>query len=1748
MIFVDQMKNLKIYKKPLFLPTVEMSKKKNSAIFLLTPNRESSLNLMKSSMTINKLRFESYYIEKDLTYFISSKILKSDENIDENYKRFYQYQSSINEDGAQSDDEIFNSKICYSGYDSDVDNVRKIFNGFTYYVLWTEDLANEVSDKVPYLHISVQSAFDEKEIYRTSYRDHDGNTYISISIPAYRSGSTSDGYSRNVLGFIMRCIIYGLYPYINNSALPNILSDYSIGLNSIYNTYGEYLFGTEDSDGVITKADYKEICASNNYKALIDILKTKFPDVDRKALNIYDDQLSESKSTTTIENIDSKFKYAISTKLKRDKSRKVNGIKRLLKQFSDDFESNSIIFNAPKMGAGSSFTSTRESSVFELDSLKENTDYIKIGNDRVVFLESNTKYDIPLKRILYSSRIRQRKTILEMDKAIKLDDPEIKYAYPDLDKYNNRNLFVDLYYYNQVFFINNTLKLKKGFDIYLELIDRLVNDPRIEKAGYTKKTIFIPILDWNKNPKTKMWLYRENLNPISIIYQLMYTQSNLLKKVFANKELIFFGKNKYFKINFDYMTPKDLKSNSIIFKSFVNRILSNQEFDSSDVEDDSMKQSSDAIKTNIYDAIDKSKGVDLTGKEKISKDKTNVMKKQFKNDNRIGYSGNDNVTSKTAKELNDIDDESISDEELSKAADKEEKIRRQNDLERLATIIDDISQNSNDTDAALDAMDNDDELKNLLNDLGTDNVDISATRSARINNLTDKFMDNTIDGKKTVRQMLEENPSEKNIETTALNLGTPNEEWNNMTYMNFDKDYNLDRDIVNCFKHFSEVSLPMAIRKLTVTDKSTSEDRIDLYSVEMEDYRGKRFTIKLDIPRMIDNRFLLRGNEKIIETQFLNMPILKTDLDTAQIITNYQKIFVRRFRNSTGKSTPITSRLIKALQKYEGKDIKVEYGDNSQVCNKYQLPIDYIDLSSIFNTITYNHFIIYFNQDLIRNLYTIDDSKGVPFCYNTEDKSVIYYKDITDYSMLSVYLVNILKKSEGFFETFNKCRPSISGTYSRCSILSTDIPLIVVTGYTAGLSEIIKRVNDSETRFIEKIDNATKADYLYDYIKFADGYLIYRTDNYVNIMLYNGLKDCPCDQYNMADMDKKSTYIEFLDNFGGRIKSDGLDNFNDCLVDPITKEILEYYKLPTNFVDILLYTNAMLADNAFIRHTDTSSRRIRRNEMVAAYTYEALSEGYALWANQIKHGRNNVSYSIKESSVIDKLLSSPISQDDSFNNALGAVEETNTISFKGKSGLNSDRSYSLDKRTYDDSMTNVLGMSTGFSANVGITRQATMDMNVEGERGYIKQNNGNIDNMNSAKTLTATEAMVPFCTESDDPQRVAMTFIQTAKHQVRTENSDPLLVSNGADEAVPYLTTDAFAYKAKKNGKVIELTDDYMIIQYNDNTSEYVDLTENVKKNSDGGYYIPMKLTAIEKLKVGSAVKPNQIIAYDNTSFSKSVGEDDNLKYNVGKLAKVAVLCSDEGFEDSGICTEKISKDLSTNVIYKFDRIISKDATIYTVAKIGDHVDVNDSLLVWQDPYDDSNANIVVKAIADEDDKKDVSELGRKAIRSDTSGTLVNIKIYRTCEIKDMSNTMQKLVSSYEAPINKLRKKLGEHNISNVDLPASYKLDPVGKLKKAEDSILIEFYIEYTDLVGIGDKITFFGANKCTIKSVIDSKDTPRTEFRPNEEVSAMLSVSGINGRMITSILRIGAMQKLMVELDRSVKDMLGIPYDDSQA
>lgn len=1335
-------------------------------------------------------------------------------------------------------------------------------------------------------------------------------------------------------------------------------------------------------------------------------------------------------------------------------------------------------------------------------------------SDTTDIIFEDSSYNPLFKKTLMKNRIKTAKELKEFYDKIKDEFSDIKYTYNDINLYNRLNLFVDLSYYSNSFLLNTTTTKIKGAKAYLELVKRLLNDKRFEES-YTKQTVIIPVNSWAKitNDDENMHLIGKHINPISCIFWCLSSNTGInLKDIFGDREILFLGDSSFMKINFSKLD----KLNNTLFLRNIRMIIKNSMVIDPEAKIGTKATSSArAIKMSIVDNIEKSAKIkidDISGEEPVGKNTTEEEDKKT----AIVQT----VKAATANQNNEDD------------------------------AIDSIDQNKEDAER----------IKKLMSDLATNPDDrgsnISGARASRMLKLQNDFLDSEFEGK-SMREIIKSNETESEAEvvkTVKLDIDSVNPEWKDMKFAATMGSYKLDDDIVRIFGSFYNKSNPLVVRELNKEDTSTSDDLIETYTCKYESAKGERFTLKLDIPKFVDNQYMiLRGNRKNIPIQLFLMPILKTEENAVQIVSCYNKIFVRRFGTNSGKSNPVTDKLMKALDK-DYKHIKTETGDNSKVCSKYELPIDYIDLASNYSKIETPRYTFLFNQDYIRSKYKIDDKNGLCFGIDKKTKEPIYFKPNPDQPIFfSYYLQMMIETSlantnerELFIDNFNSAATAVRYCYSRASILGTNIPLVVICGLAEGLEKTMQKAKIkyslSESR--PKYDKATQ-----DIIKFNDGYLLYNLD-YSSCLLMNGLKQCATEEHSLTEINSRLMYLDFLDMFGGRIKADGLDNFQDCMVDPITREVLQHYKLPTDYVSILLYANFLLSDNKFTKHGDIrSTRRMRRMEQVASYMYEVLSKAYGAYSTGLKHGRN-VGFSVKQSAVIDRLLVGNTTDDQSILNALGEYEAYYAVTPKGPSGMNSDRAYSLDKRSFDDSMVNVLSASTGFAGNVGISRQATIDANIEGSRGYI-YNDPDMENgeINSVKTLCMTESLTPFTTTRDDPMRLAMGFIQTSKHGMRCNHSDPALITSGADEALPYLISNTFAYKAKENGKVVEIVpDEYMIIEYDKpvdgKSHEYIDLSESVQKNSSSGFYVTLKLDT--ELKEGKRFKAGDIVAYDKQSFSDEMGADDNIAYNIGTLAKFAILNTDEGFEDSAIISNSLSEAMASDVVLEKEITIPKAANVYNLVKKGQEIHEGDTLMILQNAYDEEDVNMLLKNLAGSEDE--ITDLGRIPIKSKVTGVVQDIIIERTVEIDELSPTLKKVVNSYENDIKRKKKAMAQYGIEdeNKTLPDTKAMPATGKLKNAYDSVVIRIYLMYHDKFKVGDKLIYGTAVKGVDKDVFPEGLEPYSEYRKDEKIHALLSIGSINARMVTSVLITTAINKGLIELSRKVKDMAGIPYDDN--
>ena len=1348
------------------------------------------------------------------------------------------------------------------------------------------------------------------------------------------------------------------------------------------------------------------------------------------------------------------------------------------------------------------------------DFQNETKTYRTIFGDTANEMILNEGYSQQLRKMLYNERIKnQKEAILVYDK-IKKDCPFIKYTYLNYRLYKERNLFIDWAYYTENFFKHLKYKDDRSVQLYYQFFTKFLKDKRISENNYTVKTVFVPVTDWYDG-KNAIWDYTKTINPISVIYRIFRNKSEaILKEDWKGLRFVFFSDKAYFTLTFDNMInmPK--------FISLINK-LCNDDVAEAEFE---TKDSASVITHKVIDKIENSGIVidDISGGAgEFSKEDLNKMREKDINASDRGIAAIVQAANgKTSK--NEVD-KALLVQKIQKAAEESS-----NENEVISNMNDDVEDSA--------------WMKNLILDLQEEEgPTISKSRTERMKTGYQAFLKKKID-KTTVEELLEVNEGKKELPKENIPIDNINEEWKDVQFSTFSREYNIEADIMKSLADLNDKSIPVIVTEVDREDTSTTEDYIETWTVKLEDINGKRFTLKIDVPKFINNRFMkLRGNYKTINGQLLLLPIIKTDEDTAQIVSNYNKIFIRRVSPSNGtKTSADVSRLCKFLRTYKGKNIEIVEGDNKFVSSKYPLNIEYADLSCNYSKIKFKDgSYVSFNQDELRKKWK--EKEGyTPYFVDSKGTVHDYDNGLSPALVITEKIVEHLSEEEK--KDFDSIKQDKRLSYTEASILATDIPVIVVMAYSVGLQEAMKKAG-IEYEFSEK--RPSKADLSErDYIKFNDGYLVYN-NRLENSLLMNGLYNCNTEDYSIKEINKKSMWLDFLDNFGGRIKADGLDNFYDCMFDPITKEICRTYNLPDDYITALGYASALLADTNYNKHTDISGNRFRTNEIIAAYFQKVISKAYGEYKTMSKRSKKDAIISCKQSALIDALLTDPTCSDLSILNPQLEAEEQNTMSFKGLSGMNSDRSYSLDKRTYDASMFGIIGTSTGFSGNVGITRQATINASIKGVRGVISTPKK--DKINTLNTLTVHEAMNPWCTTRDDPIRVAMGFIQSTKHPMRIKKAMPNLVTTGMDEAIPYITSDFFSYKFRGNkGKVLKVTDRYMLVQdVETGTVDFVSLEEQTMKNSDGGFYVTVKLDPI--VKEGATLKNNDILAVDRTCYKDQVGHESTTKgvtYCIGALCKLAILPTDEGYEDSSIIDEYLADVMTSSYVVKKDKMLSKDANVYNVVSKGQPIKEGDPLMIFQNAFEEEDANSILRNVTDAD-IEDVTDLGRIHIRSKISGVVQDIKIYRTCELSEMSPSLRKLVSAYEKQIKDDKKIFDKYKIegANWKLEPDYKLEPTGKLKKCPNSVLIEFYIKCEDKMGIGDKLIYNNSIKGVIKDIMPPGTEPRTNFRPNEPINALLSTGSVNARMVASIIINGSINKCMIELSRKCKELLGIPW-----
>lgn len=396
--------------------------------------------------------------------------------------------------------------------------------------------------------------------------------------------------------------------------------------------------------------------------------------------------------------------------------------------------------------------------------------------------------------------------------------------------------------------------------------------------------------------------------------------------------------------------------------------------------------------------------------------------------------------------------------------------------------------------------------------------------------------------------------------------------------------------------------------------------------------------------------------------------------------------------------------------------------------------------------------------------------------------------------------------------------------------------------------------------------------------------------------------------------------------------------------------------------------------------------------------------------------------------------------------------------------------------------------------------------------------------------------------------------MKQSKHVIPVKKSSPVLISNGFEETCRFNLSTDFVVNAKEDGKVVEYDEKHqlMVVEYKSGAHQAVNLAPTIVKNGGGGFFESNIL--VTRLKVGDKFKKDDALAWNKDFFQND--KINGCRLNIGTLSKVAIMSTYDTHQDATFITEKLSRDAGSEMCFQRAVVLGKNANVTQMVKVGDEVEIGDSLIQFDTSFEDESLNEFLAALSkDPRLEKEIMDSSRNNIKAKTAGVIEDIKIYSSVDLDELSPSLQRIVKKYYNEIDQKKKILSKYDKEGSIVKCGVMItEPTGKVEpnkygvirgqKVEDSVLIEFYTKHTELLEVGSKIANFTALKNTICEIVPKGYEPYSEFRKDEEISSIIASNSILKRMTPSILLTCLGNKCIVELRRSLVDIYSSTLD----
>jgi DNA-directed RNA polymerase beta subunit len=319
----------------------------------------------------------------------------------------------------------------------------------------------------------------------------------------------------------------------------------------------------------------------------------------------------------------------------------------------------------------------------------------------------------------------------------------------------------------------------------------------------------------------------------------------------------------------------------------------------------------------------------------------------------------------------------------------------------------------------------------------------------------------------------------------------------------------------------------------------------------------------------------------------------------------------------------------------------------------------------------------------------------------------------------------------------------------------------------------------------------------------------------------------------------------------------------------------------------------------------------------------------------------------------------------------------------------------------------------------------------------------------------------------------------------------PLLVGSGAERGLAQAIGNTFVYKARSPGRVEKIDTEHGVValRHEDGTRSYVDLAPRSVKNSGGGFYITSQLSVRDGLREGQRFAADEILALDPSYFAERGG--GSVTYKTGLLVRMALVALDQTYEDSIMVTDRLVRNTAALATMSRTVNLGPRANLQSVAKVGDRVDPNTPLAVFENVTEDTDISELLQRVGKEFDDA-IADLTKNVAQSKYSGEIVEIRVFYNRDPEELSPSLQRFIRSQD-------RKAESRRAAVADAPADEPVRVAGPQRvnrskiggETLDGVIIQFLIRVLDVAAAGDKYTTSGA---ALKGIVSRV------FEPGEE------------------------------------------------